>query len=188
VTCSVTAVTDAGIEVTIGEEGASAFIRRNDLSRDRNDQNSSRFSVGDKVDAQVIGKDKATRRLNLSIKAMEISEEKEAVAQYGSSDSGASLGDILGAALKAKSDTDKKPVKKAPTKAKAKVPKEDVSSKATTAKEKKPVKKAPTKAKAKVPKEDVSSKTTTAKEKKPIKKEIAQKSKPKKTAAKKGDK
>ncbi|MGY8985473.1 MAG: 30S ribosomal protein S1 [Sphingomonadales bacterium] len=159
VTCSVTAVTDAGIEVTIGEEGASAFIRRNDLSRDRNDQNSSRFSVGDKVDAQVIGKDKATRRLNLSIKAMEISEEKEAVAQYGSSDSGASLGDILGAALKAKSDTDKKPVKKAPTKAKAKVPKEDVSSKATT-----------------------------AKEKKPIKKEIAQKSKPKKTAAKKGDK
>ena len=81
-------------------DGVKAFIRRSDLSRDRNDQRPERFGVGDKVDAQVTSLDKASRKLSLSIKAREVSEEKEAVAQYGSSDSGASLGDILGAALK----------------------------------------------------------------------------------------
>ena len=77
-----------------------AFIRRSDLARDRADQRPERFGVGDKVDALVTSVDKASRKVALSIKAREISEEKEAVAQYGSSDSGASLGDILGAALK----------------------------------------------------------------------------------------
>jgi len=76
------------------------FIKRSDLSRDRDEQRPERFAVGQKVDARVTQFDKKTRRLTVSIKALEIAEEKEAVAQYGSTDSGASLGDILGAALK----------------------------------------------------------------------------------------
>jgi len=99
VTCVVTAVNDNGIEVTVGDTEMTSFIRRNDLARDRNDQRPDRFSVGDKVDALVTGVDRNSRRVNLSVKALEISEEKAAVEQYGSSDSGASLGDILGAAL-----------------------------------------------------------------------------------------
>ena len=98
VTCTVTEVQDGGIEVSVGE-GMHAFIRRAELSRDRSEQRPERFGVGDKVDARVTNIDKATRKMTLSIKAREITEEKEAVAQYGSSDSGASLGDILGAAL-----------------------------------------------------------------------------------------
>ena len=84
------------------EGGVRAFIRRADLARDRNDQRPERFGKGDKVDALVTSVDKATRKVSLSIKAKEVAEEKEAVQQYGSSDSGASLGDILGAALKKK--------------------------------------------------------------------------------------
>ncbi len=99
VTVTVTEVNDGGIEVVL-EGGAKAFIRRSDLARDRNDQRPERFGKGDKVDALVTQIDKASRRISLSIKAREVAEEKEAVAQYGSSDSGASLGDILGAALK----------------------------------------------------------------------------------------
>jgi small subunit ribosomal protein S1 len=99
VTVTVTEVNDGGIEVALAD-GVKAFIRRGDLSRDRNDQRPERFQVGNKVDALVTAIDKASRKVSLSIKAREISEEKEAVAQYGSSDSGASLGDILGAALK----------------------------------------------------------------------------------------
>jgi small subunit ribosomal protein S1 len=105
VTCTVAEVTDGGLEVTVGE--LKAFIRKNELSRDRAEQRPERFSVGEKVDARVTNVDKAARRLTLSIKALQIAEEKEAVAQYGSSDSGASLGDILGAALKKKQDGDK---------------------------------------------------------------------------------
>ncbi len=98
VTVTVTAIEDGGIEVEY--EGMKAFIRRSDLSRDRSEQRPERFQIGDKVDARVTNVDSKSRRLGLSIKAREIAEEKEAVAQYGSSDSGASLGDILGAALK----------------------------------------------------------------------------------------
>ena len=98
VTVNVTAIEDGGIEVEY--EGMKSFIRRSDLSRDRAEQRPERFSVGDKVDVRVTNVDSKTRRLGLSIKAREIAEEKEAVEQYGSSDSGASLGDILGAALK----------------------------------------------------------------------------------------
>ncbi|MBL6642899.1 MAG: S1 RNA-binding domain-containing protein, partial [PS1 clade bacterium] len=83
----------------VAEGDVTAFIRRSDLSRDRQDQRPERFHVGDKLDAMVTNLDKRDRRVGLSIKALEIAEEKEAVAQYGSSDSGASLGDILGAAL-----------------------------------------------------------------------------------------
>ncbi|HEY8696982.1 MAG TPA: 30S ribosomal protein S1, partial [Rhizomicrobium sp.] len=99
VTGTVTEVNDGGIEVALAD-GVKAFIRRADLARDRGDQRPERFGKGDKVDAMVTSVDKASRKIGLSIKAREISEEKEAVAQYGSSDSGASLGDILGAALK----------------------------------------------------------------------------------------
>jgi len=100
VTGIVTEVNDGGIEVKINGTEVSAFIRRADLSRDRNDQRPERFSKGEKVDARVTQYDRKTGRVTLSIKALEIAEEKEAVANYGSSDSGASLGDILGAALK----------------------------------------------------------------------------------------
>ncbi|WP_132462000.1 30S ribosomal protein S1 [Rhodovulum marinum] len=98
ITVAVTAIEDGGIEVEY--EGMKSFIRRSDLSRDRSEQRPERFQVGDKVDVRVTNIDNKTRRLGLSIKAREIAEEKEAVEQYGSSDSGASLGDILGAALK----------------------------------------------------------------------------------------
>jgi len=98
ITVEVTAIEDGGIEVEY--EGMKAFIRRSDLSRDRAEQRPDRFGMGDKVDVRVTNIDAKTRRLGLSIKAREIAEEKEAVEQYGSSDSGASLGDILGAALK----------------------------------------------------------------------------------------
>ncbi|MFV0335615.1 MAG: 30S ribosomal protein S1 [Tropicimonas sp.] len=98
ITVAVTAIEDGGIEVEY--EGMKSFIRRSDLSRDRAEQRPERFQVGDKVDVRVTNIDSRTRRLGLSIKAREIAEEREAVEQFGSSDSGASLGDILGAALK----------------------------------------------------------------------------------------
>jgi small subunit ribosomal protein S1 len=98
ITVTVTAIEDGGIEVEYN--GMKSFIRRSDLARDRQDQRPERFQVGDHVDVRVTNIDTKTRRLGLSIKAREIAEEKEAVEQYGSSDSGASLGDILGAALK----------------------------------------------------------------------------------------
>ena len=101
VTCEVTAVENGGIEVRVGGDGGpKAFIRKSDLSRDRNEQRPERFAVGDKVDARIVALDPASRRLSLSVKAREMAEEKEAVEQFGSSDAGASLGDILGAALK----------------------------------------------------------------------------------------
>ncbi|MEY3005030.1 MAG: hypothetical protein RLZZ491_2206 [Pseudomonadota bacterium] len=102
ITVAVTAIEDGGIEVEY--EGMKSFIRRSDLSRDRSEQRPERFQVGDKIDVRVTNVDAKTRRLGLSIKAREIAEEKEAVEQYGSSDSGASLGDILGAALKRDDD------------------------------------------------------------------------------------
>jgi small subunit ribosomal protein S1 len=98
VTVEVTSIEDGGVEVEY--EGTKAFIRRSDLSRDRAEQRPERFSIGDKVDVRITNIDNKTRKLGLSIKAREIAEEKEAVEQYGSSDSGASLGDIRGAALK----------------------------------------------------------------------------------------
>jgi len=104
VTTTVTEITSGGIEVKFGEEDApmTAFIRKSDLSRDRADQRPERFAVGDRLDAQVTNIDKAARRISLSVKSLEMAEEKEAIEQFGSSDSGASLGDILGAALREK--------------------------------------------------------------------------------------
>ena len=103
VTCTVSQVNDGGIEVTTSA-GLVGFIRRSDLSRDRAEQRPDRFAVGDKVDAKVTQIDRGSRKISLSIKAKEIEEEKEAMAQYGSSDSGASLGDILGAAIREKAE------------------------------------------------------------------------------------
>ena len=99
VTVTVRAVQDAGLDVQVGDDGAIGFIKRGDLGRDRDEQRSERFQVGQKLDAMVTGFDRS-KKPNFSVKARQIAEEKEAVAQYGSSDSGASLGDILGAALK----------------------------------------------------------------------------------------
>jgi len=108
VTCEVMAVQDSGIEVKIADSDMTTFIKRSDLSRDRSEQRPERFNVGDKVDAAIINIDKNSRRITVSIKALEIAEEKQAVAQYGSSDSGASLGDIFKAAIKKKESVDDK--------------------------------------------------------------------------------
>jgi small subunit ribosomal protein S1 len=99
VTCEVIEVKEGGLEVKIAGTDLTAFIRRADLSRDRSEQRPERFSPGDMVDAAIQSIDKNSRKISVSIKALEIAEEKEAVAQFGSTDSGASLGDILGAAL-----------------------------------------------------------------------------------------
>jgi small subunit ribosomal protein S1 len=108
VTVTVTEVTTGGIEVRFGEDDApmTAFIRKSDLSRDRQEQRPERFAVGDRVDAQITNIDKAARRVSMSIKSLEMAEEKEAIEQFGSSDSGASLGDILGAALRERATKD----------------------------------------------------------------------------------
>jgi small subunit ribosomal protein S1 len=103
ITTEVVDVATGGIEVAFGEGNAlRSFIRKSDLSRDRQEQRADRFSVGDRLDAMVTSFDRSSRKVSLSVKAMELADEKEAIAQFGSSDSGASLGDILGAALKDK--------------------------------------------------------------------------------------
>jgi small subunit ribosomal protein S1 len=106
VTCEVVDVKEAGIDVSIVGTDQVSFIKRSELARDRSEQRPDRFAVGQKVDARVIMVDRRTHKVNVSIKALEVAEEKEAIAQYGSSDSGATLGDILGTALKRK-ETDK---------------------------------------------------------------------------------
>jgi small subunit ribosomal protein S1 len=104
VTVQVTEITSGGIEVKFGDDAApmTAFIRKSDLSRDRSEQRPERFAVGDRLDAQITNLDKSARRVSLSVKALEVAEDKEAIEKFGSSDSGASLGDILGAALREK--------------------------------------------------------------------------------------
>jgi small subunit ribosomal protein S1 len=103
VTVTVLEVRDGGLEVQVGEDGATGFLKRTDLGRDRDEQRPDRYQPGQKFDAMVIGFDRS-KKPNFSVKAMQIAEEKQAVEQYGSSDSGASLGDILGEALKARRD------------------------------------------------------------------------------------
>ncbi|WGJ15673.1 30S ribosomal protein S1 [Methylocapsa sp. D3K7] len=111
VTCEVLEVKESGIDVKIIGTDLTAFIKRIELARDRADQKTERFAVGEKVDARVTVFDRRARKISVSIKALEVAEEKEAIAQYGSADSGASLGDILGAALKAREDAPKKDTK-----------------------------------------------------------------------------
>jgi small subunit ribosomal protein S1 len=103
VTCTVTEITTGGLEVA-SSDGAPGFIRKAELSRDRSEQRPERYAVGDKIDARVTNIDNVNRRLTLSIKALEIADEKQAMAEYGSSDSGASLGDILGPAIKGRQE------------------------------------------------------------------------------------
>ena len=140
VTCTITGILDNGIEVKVNDD-VPGFIRKAELSRDRSEQRPDRFAAGEKVDAKVTQLDKAARRLTLSIKAKEAEEEKEAMATYGSSDSGASLGDILGAALEKRAAAvepedevvaEKKPAKKkaAPKKAAKAKAEEKVEAKA----------------------------------------------------------
>ena len=141
VTCTVTAVQDKGIEVQVGDQ-MTAFVRKGDLSRDRSEQRPDRFAAGDKVDALVTSFNSKSRKLSVSLKALEVQEEKQAMAQYGSSDSGASLGDILGAAIHKKSaenvdETETKEVKEVKKK-----PEKKATAKKT---EKKTAKKAPEK-------------------------------------------
>ena len=112
VTCEVLEVKEGGIEVKIVGTDMTAFIKRNELARDRADQRPERFAVGEKVDARITLFDRRARKIAVSIKALEVAEEKEAIAQYGSADSGASLGDILGAALKARESTETRKAKK----------------------------------------------------------------------------
>jgi small subunit ribosomal protein S1 len=99
VTCIVTAIQANGIEVKI-DDVLTGFIRRAELARDKSDQRPDRFAVGEKVDAKITAVDRAARKLSLTIKGREMEEEKKAMADFGSSDSGASLGDILGAAIR----------------------------------------------------------------------------------------
>jgi small subunit ribosomal protein S1 len=113
VTCEVLGVKDSGIDVKIAGTDLTAFIKRSELARDRADQRPDRFAIGEKVDARVTVFDRRARKISVSIKALEVAEEKEAIAQYGSADSGASLGDILGAALKAREDAPRKGKSKA---------------------------------------------------------------------------
>ncbi|MDP1975617.1 MAG: 30S ribosomal protein S1, partial [Alphaproteobacteria bacterium] len=105
ITCTITGVIDAGLEIT-SADGLVGFIKKQDLARDRSEQRPDRFAIGEKVDAKIMSIERSTRKLTLSIKARELEEEKQAMAEFGSADSGASLGDILGAALsKAKEAT-----------------------------------------------------------------------------------
>jgi small subunit ribosomal protein S1 len=103
VTCVIENSSENGLEVKL-EGDILGFIKKNELSRDKEEQRPSRFAKGEKVDAMITNIDKPSRKIMLSIKAMELAEEKKAVKDYGSTDSGASLGDILGAALEAKSN------------------------------------------------------------------------------------
>ncbi len=98
VTGTVAGITEGGVELTVGD-GLFVFIRKSELSRDRSEQRPDRFAVGEKVDAKITTIDRATRKVTLSIKAREVDEEKRAMAEFGWSNSGASLGDILGAAI-----------------------------------------------------------------------------------------
>ncbi len=125
VTCEVLAIKDGGIDVRIADTDITSFIRRADLSRERSEQRPDRFAAGEKVDAVITQVDRTGRKVGVSIKALELAEEKEAVAQFGSTDSGASLGDILGAAMKKAQDdetgeeAEEKPKPRAKAKAKA---------------------------------------------------------------------
>ena len=164
VTCSITAVVDGGLEVKVGE-GMSGFIRKGDLSRDRSAQRVDSFAAGEKIDAKVMQVDTTNRKLTLSVKSLEAAEEKKAMKEYGSSDSGASLGDILGAAFKSKENSEPEKVDS----------KKETSKKVTA---KKTVKKD---AKKEVKKTE----TETAEKKKTVKKTAEKKKTASKTAEKK---
>ena len=105
-TCEVTEVKESGLDVKIVDTEFTSFIKRSELARDREEQRPERFQVGQKFDARITQFDRRTHKVTVSIRALEVAEEKDAIAQYGSSDSGATLGDILGTALKRAEKTD----------------------------------------------------------------------------------
>jgi small subunit ribosomal protein S1 len=107
VTCTVTEVREDGISVKV-TDNITAFVKKNELARERQEQRTDRFAVGDRIDVKVTGVDKATRKVTVSVKALEVDEHKKAISDYGSTDSGASLGDILGAALSEANEGKKK--------------------------------------------------------------------------------
>ena len=131
VTCSITAVVDGGLEVTVGES-LQGFIRKGDLSRERSGQRVEGFAAGEKIDAKVMQVDTVGRKLTLSVKALEAAEEKKAMKEYGSSDSGASLGDILGAAFKDKENSEPEKVKSKKTTTKKTTAKKTTAKKTPT--------------------------------------------------------
>jgi small subunit ribosomal protein S1 len=167
VTCKIIKILENGIEVIVNTD-TPGFIRRGDLSRDRSEQRPDRFATGEVVDAIVTAVDKTSHKVNLSIKAREVQEEKIAMAEFGSSDSGASLGDILGAAFKERNDTENKDPKKAredDTVSKVVKEKKEPKTKKTTAAKKKVEPK--TKVKAEKPdKEKITAKKKTVANKK----------------------
>ena len=121
VTSIIKNITEKGLDVEI-TKGVNGFIKKSELAKERADQRVDRFAVDEKIDARIVSIDSTTRAVNLSIKALQMAEEKQAMKDYGSVDSGASLGDILGAALekKAKKAEEKPKAKKAEEKPKAK--------------------------------------------------------------------
>jgi len=175
VTCTVSALTDGGIEVTVGE-GMHGFIRKSELSGDRSEQRPDRFAAGEKVDAKITQIDRASRKLTLSIKAREAEEEKKAMKEYGSTDSGASLGDILGAAIKEKAEKSGKVEEEEKPALKKASPKKKADS-AQDAVEEKIKDEAEEEAKEDAPKKKAATKKAVTK------KSAAKKAAPKKTAA-----
>jgi small subunit ribosomal protein S1 len=155
VTCTITAIQDAGIDVMVNDS-IPGFIRKTELSRERSEQRPDRFAAGEKIDAKVTQFDKTSRRLTLSVKALEVQEEKAAMQAYGSSDSGASLGDILGAALQEKQNgaTDENPATKKKAAPKKAVATEDNTAEADAEEKSAKKKAAPKKAVAKKKSED----------------------------------
>ena len=155
VTCTITAIQDAGIDVMVNDS-IPGFIRKTELSRERSEQRPDRFAAGEKIDAKVTQFDKTSRRLTLSVKALEVQEEKAAMQAYGSSDSGASLGDILGAALQEKQNgaTDENPATKKKAAPKKAVATEDNTAEADAEEKSAKKKAAPKKAAAKKKSED----------------------------------
>jgi len=144
VTSVIKSITEKGLHVEISE-GVNGFVKKSELAKERGDQRVDRFAVDEKIDGRIMSIDSNTREVNLSIKALQVAEEKQAMKDYGSVDSGASLGDILGAALEKKANkTDEKPkVKKTTnTSSKKALPKKTVAKqtapKKTEPKEKKP--------------------------------------------------
>ena len=134
VTCTVKSVNHSGLNVEIGN-GVEAFIAKSDLSNDKIEQRPDRFSVGDRVDAQVIDIDKINRAIHISIKALEIAEQKQKISEYGSASSGASLGDILGKAISVTAAKEPKVKEKAKPKAVKEKTKETTEKKAKSKKE-----------------------------------------------------
>ena len=195
VTCTITKVLDSGLEVKVADT-MPGFIRKADLSRERSEQRPDRFAAGEKVDAKVTQFDRTSRKLTLSVKALEVEEEKKAMKEFGSSDSGASLGDILGAALQEKkaaatkdeAEAPKKAAKKAaPKKAAKKADAEEAGDDAAEEAEKPAKKAAPKKAAKKADDEEKPAKKPAAK--KAAKKDDAdEKPTAKKKATKKADK